>query len=252
MELGLKEKVALVTGAGSQIGFGKGIALAFAREGCDVIVTDIDIEGARKTAAEVESLGVKSIALEADITNADEVNKMVSEALAKFGKIDILVNNAGSPAQSPFAATTEEHWDINIGTSLKGTWYCTRAVIAQMLERKKGKIINISSGAAMSGRGGALYSAAKAGIIGLTKGLATEVGPLGINVNCIAPGMGDTGFQVIVKATPEMKEGYTRMVPMRRLTTPEDIASMTVFLASDAAVDITGQTFLVDGGSYTA
>ena len=252
MELGLKEKVALVTGAGSQVGFGKGIALALAGEGCNVVVTDIDIEGAQKTATEVEALGVKSVALKADITNGDEVNKMVSEALVAFGRIDILVNNAGSPAPSPFAATTEKHWDINIGTSLKGTWYCTRAVISQMIERKKGKIINISSAAAMSGKGGALYSAAKTGIIGMTKSLATEVGPSGINVNCIAPGMGDTGFQVIVKASPEMKEGYTRMVPMRRLTMPEDIANMTVFLASDAAIDITGQTFFVDGGSYMA
>ena len=100
MELGLKEKVALVTGAGSQVGFGKGIALALAREGCDVVVTDIDIEGAKKTAAEAEALGVKSIALKADITNGDEVNKMVSEAITNFGRIDILVNNAGSPAKS--------------------------------------------------------------------------------------------------------------------------------------------------------
>ena len=252
MKLGLEGKVALVTGAGSQIGFGKGIALAFAREGCDVVVTDIDIEGAKKTAAEIEASGVKSVAIKADITNGDEVNKMVSEALAKFGRIDILVNNAGSPAPGPFAATTEQHWDINIGTSLKGTWYCTRAVIAQMLKSKKGKIVNISSAAAISGKGSALYSAAKAGIIGFTKGLASEVGPSGINVNCIAPGMGDTGFQVIVKASPEMKEGYTKMVPMRRLTMPEDIANMAVFLASDAAIDITGQTFFVDGGSYMA
>jgi NAD(P)-dependent dehydrogenase (short-subunit alcohol dehydrogenase family) len=249
MELGLKGKVVLVTGAGSQIGFGKGICLAFAKEGCDVVASDIDLEGVKKTAAEVESLGQKALAIKADVTNEIEVNDMVKEAIARFGKIDILVNNAGTVFRSPFHLTTEKDWNINIGISLKGTWLCTRAVLGQMLERKSGKIINLSSTTGRTGNGTPLYAAAKAGIIGLTKGLANEVGPQGINVNGISPGMGDTGFQIAAKVPPEAKQRFTQMVPMRRMTTPRDIANMAVFLASDAASDIAGQTFNVDGGS---
>lgn len=249
MNLGLKGKVALVTGAGSQIGFGKAIALALAKDGCDIIATDIDLEGAKKTAAEVEALGHKAMALKADITNGDEVNEMVKTALAKFGKIDILVNNAGTAKGSPFAEATEEHWHINIDINLKGTWYCTKAVLPQMLKRKSGKIVNLSSGAARIGFvNSSLYCAAKAGVIGLTRALAAEVGPSGINVNGIAPGMSDTGFQVAVNATPQQKEYFISTVPMRRITTQQDIANMVVFLVSNAASDITGQTINVDGG----
>ncbi len=249
MELGLKGKVVLVTGAGSQIGFGKGIALGFAKEGCDVVVSDIDLEGAKKTAAEVEALGQKALAVKADVTNTDEVNEMVKQALAKFGRIDILVNNAGTVFRSPFHLTTDKDWDINIGINLKGTWLCIRAVLPNMLERKSGKIINLSSVAGRTGMGTPLYAAAKAGVMGLTKGLANEVSPSGINVNAIAPGMGDTGFQIAAKVPPEAKQRFAQTSPMRRMTTPLDIANMAVFLASDAAIDITGQTFNVDSGS---
>lgn len=249
MELGLKGKVVLVTGAGSQIGFGKGICLAFAREGCDIIATDIDLDGARKTASEVEALGQKALAVKADVTSEDEVNDMVRQAMDKFGRIDVLVNNAGTVFRSPFHLTTEKDWNINIGISLKGTWLCTKAVLGQMLERKSGKIVNLSSTTGRTGSGTPLYAAAKAGVIGLTKGLANEVGPQGINVNGISPGMGDTGFQIAARVPPEAKQRFTQMVPMRRMTTPQDVANMAVFLASDAASDITGQTINVDGGS---
>ncbi len=252
MELGLKGKVALVTGAGSQIGFGKGIALALAKEGCDVVVNDINLEGAQQTAAEVEALGRKALAVKADVANAAEVNEMVSAALAKFGRIDVLVNNAGTVFRSPMAQTTEKDWDINIGINLKGSWHCIRAVVGQMQARKSGKIINLSSITGRNGVGTPLYAAAKAGVIGLTKGLANELGPSGINVNAIAPGFGDTGFQLVAKAPPEAKERVKATVPLRRLTTPEDIANTVLFLASDMSIDITGQTFSVDGGSYLA
>jgi NAD(P)-dependent dehydrogenase (short-subunit alcohol dehydrogenase family) len=249
MELGLKGKVVLITGAGSQIGFGKGICLGFAREGCDVVAADIDLEGAKKTAGEVEALGQKAMAIKADVTSETEVNDMVKQVMARFGRIDILVNNAGTVFRTPFHLTTEKDWNINIGISLKGTWLCTRAVLGQMLERKSGKIINLSSTTGRTGNGTPLYAAAKAGIIGLTKGLANEVGPQGINVNGISPGMGDTGFQIAAKVPVEAKQRFTQMVPMRRMTTPRDVANMAVFLASDAASDITGQTFNVDSGS---
>ena len=247
MDLGLKDKVALVTGAGSQIGFGKAIALTLAKEGCDVIVNDINIEGAEQTAAEVRGLGRKAIAIKADIRNRDEVNDMAKTALEQFGKIDILVNNAGTPGIGP--PTSEEVWDINVNINFKGTWYCTNAVLPHMRERKSGKIVNFSSSVARSGMGG-LYAAAKEAVIGLTKSWARELGPLGINVNGIAPGMGDTGFQVIVRATPEQKERFMSTVPMRRLTTPQDIANTVAFLVSDVSSDITGQTIQVDGGDY--
>jgi len=247
MDLGLKGKVALVTGAGSQIGFGKAIALTLAKEGCDVIVNDINIEGAEKTAAEVRALGRKAMAIKADVRNRDEVNNMVKTALKEFGKIDILVNNAGAPGIGP--PTSEEVWDINVNINFKGTWHCTNAVLPHMRERKSGKIVNFSSSVARSGIGG-LYAAAKEAVIGLTKSWARELGPLGINVNGIAPGMGDTGFQIAAKATPEQKQRFISTVPMRRLTMPQDIANTVAFLVSDVSNDITGQTIQVDGGDY--
>ena len=247
MDLGLKDKVALVTGAGSQIGFGKAIVLTLAREGCDIIVNDKDIEGAEQTAAEVRALGRKGTAIKADVRNSDEVNDMVKMALEQFGRIDILVNNAGAPGIGP--PTSEEVWDINVNINFKGTWHCTNAVLPQMRERRSGKIVNFSSSVARSGMGG-LYAAAKEAVIGLTKAWARELGPLGINVNGIAPGMGDTGFQVAVHATPEQKERFISTVPMRRLTTPQDIANTVAFLVSDVSIDITGQTIQVDGGDY--
>jgi 3-oxoacyl-[acyl-carrier protein] reductase len=252
MELGLKGKVALVTGAGSQRGYGKAIALSLAKDGCDVIVVDIDLEGAKQTAAEIEALGRKAIALKADVTKSTEVNDMVKAGLEKFGKIDILVNNAGRASGGPFAELTEEDWHICIDINLKGTWYCTKAVLPQMLERKSGKIINLSSVAARAGYPNtSLYSAAKAGVSSLTRVLASEVGPSGINVNAIAPGAGDTGFfDNLGGLTPEVKQAFISTAPMGRLNAQQDIANMVVFLASDAARDVTGQTIHVDGGYF--
>jgi 3-oxoacyl-[acyl-carrier protein] reductase len=249
MDLGLKGKIAVVTGSGSQIGFGKGIALALAKEGCDIVAADIDLEGAKKTAAEVEALGRKALAVKVDISDFDQVDKMAKAALDKFGKVDILVNNAGTSRDTPFLNLTEQHWHFNVEINLKGTWYCTKALLPQMLARKKGKIVNLSSAAAFKGFPTAtLYSAAKAGIVGFTISLAAEVGPSGINVNCIAPGMGDTGLMAIAGATEEMKKGFASSVPMRKMTTPQDIANAVLFLVSDSSVDITGQTIHVDGG----
>jgi len=225
MDLGLKNKVALVTGAGSQIGFGKGIALSLGKEGCDVIVVDIDLEAAKKTATELEALGRNAIALKADITSSEEVNAMVKAGLDKFGRIDILVNNTGRARMSPFTEATEEDWHINIDSNLKGTWYCCQAVLPQMLERKSGNIISLSSTTAVRGLSQAsLYSAANAAVIGMTKALAPEVGFAGINVNVVmVPGMDD-----VDSSAPEQ----------------QDIANVVVFLASNAASDLTSQTML--------
>jgi NAD(P)-dependent dehydrogenase (short-subunit alcohol dehydrogenase family) len=264
MDLGLKDKVALVTGSGSQTGFGKGIATCLAKEGCDLILVDIDLEGVRKTAVEIEALGRKAIALKADITNYEEVNNMVRSGFERFGKIDILVNNAGKSHIPSFLEATEEDWHVNIDINLKGTWHCCRAVIPKMLERKSGKIVSISSvvknsfvssvrNMVKTGRpariGSTLYLAAKAGIIGLTRSLAIEVGPSGINVNGIVPGLGDTGLYTERGGlAPMIKQQFASKTPMRRLTTPQDIGNAVLFLVSDLASDITGQTIQVDSG----
>jgi len=256
MELGLKGKTALVTGAGSQTGFGKGIALVLAKEGCDIVVIDKDIAGAKKTAAEIEELGRKALALQADVTKSAEVNKAVETALGKFGKIDILVNNAGAATPpKPFAEKTEAEWEPDINLNLKAVFICTKSVLPQMLERKSGKIINISSGVGTMGlANSSIYSAAKAGVMAFTKSLAKEVISQGINVNSVSPGIGDTGFlrssNVIKTAEtpPEFIKHVNMDIPAGRMTTPQDIGSMTAFLASDVSSDIVGQVFDVDGG----
>jgi 3-oxoacyl-[acyl-carrier protein] reductase len=250
MDLGLKGKVALVTGAGSQIGFGKAIALTLAKEGCDIIAGDIDLEGAKQTAAEVEALGCKAMAIKADITNRAEVDEMAKAALEKFGKIDILVNNAGATLKPvPFAETPEEWWEADLNINLRGVLNCTKAIINHMIERKYGKIINVSSAVVRMGMpGAAVYTAAKSGVMGFTRVLASEVAPLGINVNSVAPGGADTGFTRHSQIPHEEVERFATMVPVRRLTVPQDIANMVTFLASDVASDIAGQIFSVDGG----
>ena len=251
MDLGLKDKVALVTGAGSPIGFGRAIALTLAREGCDIIANDINLEEAEQAAAEVEALGRKAVAVKADVSNSAEVNDMVKAALEQFDKIDILVNNAGAsiPGKT-FIEKPETEWDVDINVNLKGVLICTKAVLPQMLERKYGKIINISSGIGITGGATVvIYGAAKAGVIAFTKGLAAEVAALGINVNSVAPGGAKTGFAR--NAPPEFLEfveSFVAKIPLGRLTEPQDIANMVAFLASDVASDIVGQTFSVDGG----
>ncbi len=250
MELGLEGKIAMVTGAGSQVGFGRGIAMILARQGCDVIVNDIDEEGVKKTAADIVKLGRRSLAIVADVTKLAEVKDMVKKSLEKFGRIDILVNNAGRATKpTPFVDTPEENWEKVFNLNLYGVFYCTKAVLPQMLERKSGKIVNIASGAGISGMPRCVhYGASKAAIIAFTRGLAKEVIGSGINVNAVAPGVGDTKFLI----TGEFPEGEidraVATVPTRRSTTPGDVGNMVAYLASDLARQVVGQTYLVDGG----
>src|SRR4030042_2231286 len=250
MDLSLEGKVALVTGTSSQIGFGKCIALTLAREGCDVIGTDKDIEGANQTAAEIRALGRQTIALKADVTSSAEVNKMVKAALAKFGKIDILVNNAGgASAAKPFVDKTEEDWDFDINLNVRGVFNCTKAVLPHMIERRTGKIIIISSGAGNAGLPyHSTYSAARGAAITFTKALALEVIDYGINVNCIAPNIGDTNFLVHSKINREFFKQAVEITPAKRATTPQDVANAVAFLVSDVSSYILGQAISVDGG----
>lgn len=249
MDLGLKGKVALVTGAGSQKGFGKGIAMVLAREGCDVIVLDIDLEGAQKTANEIASLGRKSAAFKVDLTKSAEIKQAVKSALEQFGRIDVLVNNAGGiTSLKLFTERNEEEWDKEIALNLKAAMVATNAVLPQMMEQKSGKIINISSiGAGKGMSHTVVYNAAKAAIVNFTKGIGVSAAPYNINVNSIAPGLGLTNFGG-GGPLPGGVENALAKIPIRRSTTPEDIGNLVAFLASDLAGDIVGQNIGVDGG----
>jgi NAD(P)-dependent dehydrogenase (short-subunit alcohol dehydrogenase family) len=249
MELGLKGKVALVTGAGSQKGFGKAIALTLAKEGCDVIVCDVDQQGAKQTAAEIQKLGQKSLALKMDITNSAEVKIVVAEALKQFKVIDILVNNAGAISSiKQFVDKPEQELNRDIELNLKGAMNCAYAILPQMMARKSGKIINISSiGGSIGIPHTVGYASAKAGIIGFTKNLGVEVAPLGINVNSVAPGMALTNFGGGAPP-PDLLAKSLATIPTRRINEPQDVANAVVFLASDVARNIVGQNLGVDGG----
>ena len=249
MDLGLQGKVALVTGAGSQIGFGKAIALNLAKEGCDVVSNALHIEGAQKTTDEIITLDRKSIAITADISKKDEVKNMVERTIKEFGKIDILVNNAGAGSSpKPFIETTEEEWDRDIDVNLKGMLNCTKAVLPHMIERKSGKIVNFSSTVGVSTMAtGAVYGAAKAGIINFTGAVASEVYESGISVNCIAPGLGASNFHAASGFPPQSIEMFKKMEAEGKTITPQDIANAVAFLASDAADDIVGQCLRVAG-----
>jgi 3-oxoacyl-[acyl-carrier protein] reductase len=250
MDLGLDGKVALVTGAGSPVGFGRGIALTLASAGCDIVANDIDQEGAEKTAAEVEALGRKAMVVKADVTNMAEVNKMVKAVMEKIGKIDVLVNNAGRATEPrPFVETPEKNWEIVFNLNIYGVFNCTKAVLPHMIERKSGKIINISSGAGFSGMPRCVaYGASKAAIIAFTKGLAMEVISSGIRVNSVAPGLGDTNFLSTANFPEDELEHALPMIPTGKTTTPQDVGNMVAYLASDISDNIIGQTYLVDGG----
>lgn len=249
MELGLKDKVALVTGAGSPVGFGRAISLTLAQEGCDIIVNDINLDDAKKTAAEVESLGCRAVAIKADVTKKAEVEEMVATALARFGRIDILVNNAGATLSGgAFVKQKEEGWDQDIALNLKGTMFCAQAVLPGMVERKSGKIVNISSGSVKIVHAGvSAYTIAKAGVITFTRGLARQVITQGINVNSVAPGWSLTNF---IRGDKEaIQKMFLPETPIGRGTEPQDVANIVAFLVSDVSADIVGQVISVDGGS---
>jgi NAD(P)-dependent dehydrogenase (short-subunit alcohol dehydrogenase family) len=249
MDLRLKGKVALVTGAGSQKGFGKSIAITLAKEGCDVIVCDIDPEGANLTAAEIKKLGRRAIAAKMDVTNSTEVKSVMEESLKQFKVIDILVNNAGAISSfTHFVDKPGAEWYHDIELNLKGAMNCTHAILPQMIARGSGKIVNISSIGATIGISGTVgYGSAKAGIIGFTKNLGVEVAPSGVNVNSVAPGVALTNFGGGAPP-PELLEKALVKIPTRRITEPQDIANAVVFLCSDVSRNIVGQNLGVDGG----
>jgi NAD(P)-dependent dehydrogenase (short-subunit alcohol dehydrogenase family) len=238
MDLKLKDKVALVTGAGSQIGYGRAICLTLAEEGCHIIAADINLAGARQTAAQVRALGRKALAVKVDVTKQAEVDAMVAQAIKKFGRIDILVNNAGASSQlRPFMEMTEEDWDFDIGVNLYGQMRVARAVLPHMLARKYGRIINTSGGQGFPNI--SIYGAAKGGVVQFTKALAREVGSQGVIVNAVGPGLGKTGL--VYRAPKEMLEGEKQASLLKRLCEPSDVAPVVAFLASDRCSYMIGQ-----------
>ena len=250
MDLGLKGKVALVTGAGSQIGFGKAICLTLAKEGCDIIASDMDFDGAKKTAAAVEVLGRKALAVKADITRKADTQEMVKQALAKFSKIDILVNNAGAIlGGGPFLEQDEALWDRELSLNLKGCMLCSQAVLPSMISKKYGRIVNIASDTAkMVWPMVSMYNIAKTGVYKFTRDLARTVVGDGILVNCVSPGWSmDTDFMKGDKKAAEAN--FLKETPVGRGTTPHDIANAVAFFASDVSSDIVGQILSISGGS---
>ena len=256
MDLKLKDKVAIVSGTGSQIGFGRGIAMTLAKEGCHIVSVDVDLEGAKKTAADVQALGSKALAFKVDITRRAEIDTVVKKTLAEFGKIDILVNCAGRASGiRPFVMSTEEQWDIDININLKGTMNFTQAVLPHMLERNYGKIVNFSTHAAHQPTGlagAATYVAAKSGTVMFSKTLSGEVGAAGININIIAPGPGATNFHRVSGGDARMSGIVDALARAGKTTTPEDIANTVAFLVSDVSGKLCGQVLEVSAPSGSA
>lgn len=241
----LSNRIAIVTG-GSR-GIGKGIALALAKAGADIIIADVlDSKGALE---EIKALGRKAISVKTDVSNKESVDSMVSEVLKKFKKIDILVNNAGILRLTPSENMEEEEWDKVIAINLKGYFLCAQAVGKEMIKQKKGNIINIASIAGISAYQQAVaYCASKAGIILLTKALAAEWGKYKIRVNAICPGLILTDMTKDLLKDEEFKKGTLAKVPLGRVGMPEDIGNVALFLASDASGYVTGHALVADGG----
>jgi len=245
--LKLAGRVALVTGAAQ--GIGKAVALLLARNGADIVVSDINLEKAEETANEIRSIGRKALAVKVDVAHWNDVEQMVEVILEKFAKIDILVNNAGITRDKLILRMTEEDWDAVLDVNLKGTFHCTKAVVRHMAKQRSGKIINIASVVGEMGNASqANYSASKAGVIGLTKTIAREFAQRGININAIAPGYIETPMTEVL---PEkVKEELKKLIPMERLGKPEDVAEAVLFLASEESSYITGHVLNVNGGIY--
>ena len=245
----LRGKVAVVTGAAS--GIGRAIALALGREGARVAALDLDGDGAAAVAREIVAAGGEAHAWPVDVADAARVTVVVGEVVGRWSTVHVLVNCAGWDRPMPFVETTPEFWDRILAVNLRGPIAMTRAVLPAMMAQGYGKIVSIASDAGRVGSTGeAVYSAAKGGLIAFTKTIARETARHHINVNCVCPGPSDTPLfqKEFAGPSPKLAESLKRVIPWGRLGTPEDIAPAVVFLASDEAGYITGQTLSVSGG----
>jgi len=244
----LEGKAAVVTGGGR--GVGRAIALGFAREGADVVVNYVsNPKTASEVVASIKGLGRRGVAVQADVATKQGAEAVVEAAVNEFGSIDILVNNAGFTRPAMLHKMTEEEWDAVVDLHLKGPWLCIQAASKYMMEQKKGFIINVTSVAGLVGTVGQInYSAAKGGIITLTKSAARELARYGINVNCISLGIVATDMTEKIRTDPKLSEIYMGRILFKRFAEADDIAPAFVFLASDDARYITGQVLCVDGG----
>jgi 2-hydroxycyclohexanecarboxyl-CoA dehydrogenase len=245
----LRDRVAVVTGGAS--GIGRAIALALGREGARVAVLDLNDAGAVAVAAEIVAAAGEAQPWHVDIGDPARVDTVVGEVIARWGTVHVLVNCAGWDQPRPFVETTPDFWDKVLTINLKGPIACTHAVLPAMISQRYGKIVTIASDAGRVGSTGeAVYSAAKGGLIAFTKTIARETARHRINVNCVCPGPSDTPLfrKEFASASPKLAESLTRVIPWGRLGVPEDVAPAVVFLASDEAGFITGQTLSVSGG----
>lgn len=242
----LKDKVAIVTGAGK--GIGAAIAKRFAEEGAKVILVDRDENTVRETAAAITETGGIAAAYTADVTDRAAINKLIEDVIAKYEAIDILVNNAGIVRDAMFHKMKEEDWDLVMNVNLKGAFNMVQSVIGIMREKNYGKIINVSSASRFGNVGQTNYSASKEALVGFTRSLAKEAGSKGINVNAIAPGTIETDMYYGI---PEnIRSMMNFMTPLGRPGKPEEVANLCLFLASDESSYITGQVIHCDGGIF--
>jgi 3-oxoacyl-[acyl-carrier protein] reductase len=244
----LKDQVAIVTGAGR--GIGRAIALALAAEGAKVIVNySRSAEAAEQVVAQIQAAGGEARAVQADVADNAQIEALIRAAQETFGRVDILVNNAGITRDKLLLRMTEEDWDAVLDTNLKGAFLCTKAVASRMLKQKSGVIVNVGSVLGkVGGAGQANYSASKAGLVGLTKAAAKELGSRNIRVNAVAPGFIETDMTELLK--PEQKEAILKQIPQGRFGSAEDVARAVVFLCSSDAAYIQGEVLSIDGGLF--
>ncbi len=242
----LKDRVAIVTGAGQ--GIGAAVATAYAREGAKVAVIDLNLDVAQRTAADIVERGGEAIGIACDVSNREQVEAMAGEVEKRWGRIDILVNNAGITRTAMLNKMTGEQWQQVLNVHLNGAFNCLQAVVGGMIERRYGRIVYVTSAAGVLGTIGQInYSAAKAGILGMTKSTAKELARYNITANAIAPGAA-TPMTETIRTDDRFKEKYLDRIPLGRWAEPEEITPVFVFFASDASSYVTGQVLAADGG----